>query len=324
MYWLGIDIGSISTDLVVMDSSFDIVEKLYLRTRGKPLEAVKEGMEILGRSFEDKDIGGAGLTGSGRALGAALVGADVVKNEITAHARAAAFIDPEIHTVIEIGGQDSKLIVMKDGFVEDFAMNTVCAAGTGSFLDRQAERMGISVDEMGRMAAEAEKYVPIAGRCAVFAESDIIHKQQKGADEGELMAGMCHALASSFLSNLAKGRKIQSKICFQGGVASNKGMRKAFEDILVCDVMVPKEHKVMGALGAAILACEKSRGETAFRGFGMAGKKLEINEKDCGLCENNCSVVEISADGSFFGCCGDRCGMYSQRMVNGKERISCG
>ena len=142
-----------------MDSSFDIVEKLYLRTRGKPLEAVKEGMEILGRSFEDKDIGGAGLTGSGRALGAALVGADVVKNEITAHARAAAFIDPEIHTVIEIGGQDSKLIVMKDGFVEDFAMNTVCAAGTGSFLDRQAERMGISVDEMGRMAAEAGKSV---------------------------------------------------------------------------------------------------------------------------------------------------------------------
>ncbi len=148
MYWLGIDIGSISTDLVVTDSNFKVIKKLYLKTKGRPLDAVRKGLSVLGGYFEDGDIGGVGVTGSGRMLGGALAGADVIKNEITAHARAVSLTDPDVRTVIEIGGQDSKLILMRDGFVEDFAMNTVCAAGTGSFLDRQAARMGISVEEL--------------------------------------------------------------------------------------------------------------------------------------------------------------------------------
>ncbi len=311
MYWLGIDIGSISTDLVVTDSNFKVVKKLYLKTKGRPLDAVRKGLGILGGYFEDGDIGGVGVTGSGRMLGGTLAGADVIKNEITAHARAVSLTDPDIRTVIEIGGQDSKLIIMKNGFVEDFAMNTVCAAGTGSFLDRQAARMGISVEELGRIAAETDKYVNIAGRCAVFAESDMIHKQQKGAGEAELMAGMCRALALSFLSNVAKGKKIEPKICFQGGVASNLGMKKAFEDILGYEVFVPEEHGVMGALGVAVLACEKSAGKTNFRGFDIADRTLMLEEKSCGLCENNCSVIKITEENSILGYAGDICGRYT-------------
>lgn len=311
MYWLGIDIGSISTDLVLIDDKGKLIKTYYLKTGGKPAEAVKEGLKLLGEKYCSSQVSGVGVTGSGRHLGGAIAGADVIKNEITAHGRAVAEIDPEIRTVIEIGGQDSKIILMKDGMVSDFAMNTVCAAGTGSFLDRQAARLGVSVEEMGDMAASAVKAEMIAGRCAVFAESDIIHKQQMGVSEAELMAGMCQALASTYMSNVAKGKKLEPKICFQGGVAANKGMKKAFEELLRCDVFVPEEHKVMGAYGAALLAKEKSPVVTKFRGFETGEACIDLKEHQCGGCSNNCRVTAIECDGKPQGWFGDRCGKYS-------------
>ncbi|HZK02596.1 MAG TPA: acyl-CoA dehydratase activase, partial [Anaerovoracaceae bacterium] len=180
MYYLGIDVGSVSTDFVVIDSSLEIQDQIYLKTMGAPIDAVKDGLRRLSKTIRDADIKGVGTTGSGRALSAAIVGGDVVKNEITTHAVAAATVDPEVRTVLEIGGQDSKIILLRDGIISDFAMNTVCAAGTGSFLDRQAERLGVSIEDLGEMALKAKSPVSIAGRCAVFAESDIIHKQQLG------------------------------------------------------------------------------------------------------------------------------------------------
>lgn len=313
MYWLGIDIGSISTDLVLLGDDGDIKETYYLKTSGKPSDAVKEGLKLLGDKYRSEDVSGVGVTGSGRHLGAAIVGADVIKNEITAHGRAVIEVDPDIRTVIEIGGQDSKIILMRDGMIYDFAMNTVCAAGTGSFLDRQASRLGVTVQEMGDMAAAADKAVPIAGRCAVFAESDIIHKQQMGAAENELMAGMCNALVSSYMTNVAKGKKLEPKICFQGGVAANKGMRKAFEEALGCEIIVPSRHKVMGAYGAALLAKEKSPGNTKFTGFETGNMLIELKEYQCDGCTNICSLTAIESNGMTIGWIGDRCGRYSSR-----------
>lgn len=311
MYWLGIDIGSISTDLVLMDDGSNIKETHYLKTAGRPAEAVIEGLKLLGEKYRSEDIRGVGITGSGRHLGAAIAGADVIKNEITAHGRAVAEVDPEIRTVIEIGGQDSKIILMRDGMIYDFAMNTVCAAGTGSFLDRQASRLGVTIEAMGDMAATAKRAVTIAGRCAVFAESDIIHKQQAGAGEDELMAGMCNALAVSYMANVAKGKRIDPKICFQGGVAANKGMRKAFEELLGCEIIVPKEHKVMGAYGAALLAKEKNPRNTKFAGFETGDISIEFSENTCKGCSNECNVTAIRSNGAVRGWIGDRCGKYS-------------
>ena len=291
MYWLGIDIGSIRTDLVLVDENSSVAESLYLKTKSRPVEAVKDGLRRLGKKYVSNDIAGVGVTGSGRYLGSALAGGDVVKNEITSHARAVAQVDPEIRTVIEIGGQDSKIIIMEDGMVSDFAMNTVCAAGTGSFLDRQAGRMGVTIEELGDMAADAEKSVSIAGRCAVFAESDIIHKQQMGIRDGELMAGMCKALAVSYMSNVAKGKKIKPKICFQGGVAANRGMKRAF--------------------GAALLAKDKDRGITCFKGFETGSADIELKEIECRGCSNSCTVTRIEACGEAHGYFGDICGKYS-------------
>jgi len=314
MYWLGIDIGSISTDLVLVNDAGEMTEALYLKTKSRPAEAVKEGLRLLGEKYSSDEINGVGVTGSGRSLGAAIAGGDVIKNEITAHGRAVAHIDPQIRTVIEIGGQDSKIIIMEDGMVSDFAMNTVCAAGTGSFLDRQAGRMGITIEELGDMAAAAEKAVPVAGRCAVFAESDIIHKQQTGVPEDQLMAGMCSALASSYMNNVAKGKRIKNRICFQGGVAANKGMKKAFEELLGCSVFVPTEHKVMGAYGAALLAKDRNFGTTRFRGFETGDEDLVLREKSCSGCSNGCSVTAVLASGKPYGYFGDVCGKYSSMI----------
>lgn len=317
MYFLGIDVGSISTDLVVIDQKGQIQKQLYLKTKGKPLEAVRSGLQQLGTCFHTEQIRRVGATGSGRGLAGAFLGADVIKNEITAHGVAAAKIDPEIRTIIEIGGQDSKLILLEQGLVTDFAMNTVCAAGTGSFLDRQAERMGIPIEEFGGLALKGKNPAPIAGRCAVFAESDIIHLQQTGVSEENLLAGLCKALVNSYLSNVAQGKRLLPKICFQGGVAANQGLHMAFEQALGTEIFVPREHKIMGAYGAALLAAEqKGKEKTAFRGFDQGRMKTDIHEMICDDCPNQCKVMRLYHAGKEIGAFQDRCGKYQRQRMS--------
>ena len=211
MYYMGVDLGSVSTDIALIDKNHDLVEKIYLRTRGNPIKAIQEGFKILKNKYDDSDISAAGTTGSGRIIASAIIGADAVKNEITAHAMAALEIDKDVKTIIEIGGQDSKIIILNNGIVRDFAMNTVCAAGTGSFLDRQAERLDIPIEEFGDYALKADTSVRIAGRCAVFAESDMIHKQQLGYGKAEIIRGLCDALVRNFLNNVGKGKTILAR-----------------------------------------------------------------------------------------------------------------
>lgn len=256
MYALGVDVGSVSTDFVLMDENNRIEKSLYLRTHGDPVGTVAKGMQILRESYSDEDIGAVGTTGSGRLLAGSILGADAVKNEITSHGVAASVLDPDVKTIIEIGGQDSKIILLEKGVIKDFAMNTVCAAGTGAFLDRQAERMNMTIDDFSMLGLQAEKPERIAGRCAVFAESDIIHKQQQGAARADVIAGVANALVRNYLSNVARGKKIREKVFFQGGVSANQTIRRAFEEAIGCEVIVPKYNKVMGAFGAAVLASE--------------------------------------------------------------------
>ncbi len=319
MYYLGIDVGSVSTDLVIMDEENKILDQLYLKTKGNPIEAVKDGLRQLGRKYQNDEIAGVGTTGSGRTLAAAVAGADAVKNEITAHGVAAATFDPEIRTIIEIGGQDSKIILLRDGVITDFAMNTVCAAGTGSFLDRQAERLGMEIGEMGGYALRAENPVRIAGRCAVFAESDIIHKQQLGCTMEDIIGGMSKALVRNYLSNVAKGKEIIPKVCFQGGVAANSGIRRALEESLGCEILVPEYHKVMGAYGAAVLAREligEGNKKTRFKGFEAGYDDIRTETFECADCSNHCEVVILRSGGKQIGCFSDRCGKYQTNTAD--------
>jgi predicted CoA-substrate-specific enzyme activase len=316
-YHLGIDVGSVSTNIAVIDDGSSIVETLYLRTHGDPLGSVRHGLERAAGALPNGEaVSSVGVTGSARHLIGVMVDADVVKNEITAHAVATSHFHPDVRTIIEIGGQDSKIIILKDGIVTDFAMNNVCAAGTGSFLDQQATRLGIPIEEFGRRALDSKSEVRIAGRCTVFAESDMVHKQQLGCATDDIIWGLCCALVRNYFSSVGKGKDIREPIVFQGGVAANVGIRKAFSEYLGKKIVIPGHFDVMGALGAAILAKDhltKTNGTTRFKGFGIARCDFKTTSLVCQDCPNTCEVVAFRQDGRLIAMFGDRCGKYNDR-----------
>ena len=320
-YYLGIDVGSVSTNLVVIDETENVIQKLYIRTGGQPIAALKTGLKAIKDKISgDFEIKGVGTTGSGRQLAGLIAGADVVKNEITSHAAAAIKAVPGVRTILEIGGQDSKIIILRDGIVYDFAMNTVCAAGTGSFLDRQASRLNIPIEEFGAYALKSTAPVRIAGRCAVFAESDMIHKQQAGYCMEDIINGLCEALVRNYLNNLAKGKEILEPVIFQGGVAANIGIVAAFERALDKKIIIPEHHDVMGAFRAAIIAKKhvaKEGIKTAFNDFDAADREYKTRTIQCESCSNMCEVIDISSNGLTIARWGDRCGKWSggSRMV---------
>lgn len=313
-YYVGIDVGSVSTDIVVLDEALNVIEKLYLKTAGRPVNAVKDGMKQIKMSLGAVEVLGVGTTGSGRQLAGVMVGADVAKNEITCHGLAALKYDPGVNTVFEIGGQDSKIIILRNGVIVDFAMNTVCAAGTGSFLDRQAARLNIPIEEFGDIALKSVSPVRIAGRCAVFAESDMIHKQQLGYGEEDIINGLCDALVRNYLNNVGKGKQIIPPIVFQGGVAANKGMKRAFEREIKEEVFVPENHDVMGAIGAAMIAKSTvmKKKSTNFYGFDMTDFEYKTRSFECSGCPNMCEIAEICINDEVGARWGGRCGKWNQ------------
>lgn len=312
--YLGVDVGSISTNLAIIDDNKDLLESIYIRTEGKPVLSVQKGIRLMKEKIgKDIKITGAGATGSARHLTGVIIGADIVKNEITAHALASLHYRPDIQTIMEIGGQDSKIIIIRNGVAVDFAMNTVCAAGTGSFLDMQASRLEIPIEDFGDLALKSNNPVSIAGRCTVFAESDMIHKQQLGHPTEDIIKGLCEALARNYLNNVGKGKEIKPPIMFQGGVAANIGMRDAFTKYLKEEIIVPENFAVMGAIGAAILAKEemdKRPKESSFYGWDIPDMKFKTSGFECDGCPNICEIVEIEKNNELIARWGSRCGKW--------------
>ncbi len=311
MYFLGVDVGSISTNLAVIDGNRQLIESIYIRTEGRPIKSIQRGVlmlkDLLG---EDFPIHGVGTTGSARQLTGLIVGADIVKNEITAHSVASLNVRKDIQTIMEIGGQDSKIILIRNGVAVDFAMNTVCAAGTGSFLDMQASRLDIPIEEFGDLALKSKHSVSIAGRCTVFAESDMIHKQQLGHPTEDIIRGLSEALVRNYLNNVGKGKEILAPIMFQGGVAANKGIKDAFERELEQEVIVPEHFAVMGAIGSAILALTKMIKkfyDTKFVGWNIPDLEFETKGFECKDCPNNCEIIKVIRDGKEIACWGSKC-----------------
>jgi len=318
-FYIGIDVGSVSTNVVAIDNNLNVLSKQYIKTNGQPLESVKQGLRCLREEFSsDVKVLGAGATGSGRQLTGIMVGADVVKNEITAHATATISYFPEARTIFEIGGQDSKIIMLNNGMVVDFAMNTVCAAGTGSFLEHQAERLKVRIEEFGDLALSAGKSVRIAGRCTVFAESDMIAKQQYGFSKADIINGLCEALVRNYINNLGRGKKLEPPFVFQGGVAANKGIKTAFEKTLDHEVIILEHYNVMGAIGAAILAKDyiNSTGNvTGFRGFEISDLDFIPTSFECDGCDNSCEVIKVEINKKIVAMWGDRCGKWTNSII---------
>ncbi len=305
-YYLGVDIGSISTKGVIIDDENNIIDSLYIWTEGNPVLATKKLIDSLKKKLpENGIIRGIGTTGSARKLIGLMLDANVVKNEITAHAIGTLSLYPDVRTILEIGGQDSKIIIIDNGIVVDYSMNTLCAAGTGSFLTSQAKRIGVPIENFGTLALQSSSPVKIAARCTVFAESDLIHKAQVGYSKEDIVAGLCKSIVSNYLNNVGKGKKIKSPIVFQGGVSKNKGVLKYFQEILKTDIIVDENSHLMGALGIAILAKENKQNK--IYDLNVKDIKFETKGLECNNCPNNCEILKIYKDNQLVDTWGNRC-----------------
>lgn len=309
-HFIGVDIGSISTKGVIIDERNNIIADEYIWTEGSPINATKKVISSLKNKMDKKglipNIYGVGTTGSARHLVGKILGATIIKNEITAHGVGTLSKYPDTRTILEIGGQDSKLILIKDEIIIDYAMNTLCAAGTGAFLSSQAKRLGVKIEDLGKIALESKNPSKIAARCTVFAESDLVHKAQIGHSKEDIIAGICNAVVQNFLNNLGKGKKLEEKIIFQGGVSKNIGVVKAFEKNLGKKVYVDEASHLMGALGIAILSNNKKSEKLDFD-FNISDINFKTIGRDCNGCENNCEIVDIYSGDNIIDSIGGKC-----------------
>ena len=330
--YLGIDIGSISTNLAIIDETGKLLAKRYLMTAGRPIEAVRQGLREIYEEVGDLiDVKGVGTTGSGRYMIADYVGADIVKNEITAQATAAIFIDPTVDTIFEIGGQDSKYISIRDGIIVDFEMNKACAAGTGSFLEEQADKLDISVKgEFAEAAFRSDNPCRLGERCTVFMENSLMANLQRGHAKDDLLAGLSYSIVQNYINRVVAGKPVGKNIFFQGGVAFNKAVVAAFEKYVGAKVTVPANHDVTGAIGMALLAMKHMKhiaeahhdtptltqtAQTAFKGLELSQRPYEIDSFECKGCPNVCEINRVKvlgdSDHLFYG---GRCEKYDIRL----------
>ena len=327
--YLGIDIGSTTTKYALIDENHNLIHKSYVHTRGKPIEVTQKLLAHISDEMGNKvEITGVATTGSGRYVVGDFLNADLTIDEITAHARGAVEIDPQVDTIFEIGGQDSKYISLVNANPLDFDMNKVCAAGTGSFLHELANKYGINiVGEFEDIALSSRSPVKLTDRCTVFMESDLVSYYQKGASREDLMAGLCYAIVHNYLNRVVGKRKIGQRIMFLGGPSLNKGVVAAFENVLNRGLLVPLHREVLGAYGAAICVCQKMQTEgkdrSAFRGMRSAiDDRMNFNEKVCRAdpnCHNQCKLKIYRFDNrrSIWG---GECGRYELARNRNKSK----
>ena len=305
--YMGIDIGSISTKGVIIDEYNNIITSSYLMTSGNPINAVKS---VIKNMRDDIDLNkyqvvSVGTTGSARKLIGTMLGAKTIKNEITAHAVGTVNLYPDVRTIFEIGGQDSKITLVNNGVVSDYAMNTLCAAGTGAFISSLAKRLNVNIEDVSDVAFSSKNKVNIAARCTVFAESDLIHKIQAGYKKEDIIAGVCRAVAVNYINNVAKGKKIRGPIVFNGGVSKNKAVVEAFSELVDNDIIVDKNSHLMGAYGIALMARE-CKEEVIFN-FDIDNLKLETRVSQCGRCSNNCEIITVYRNDTLLDYWGNHC-----------------
>jgi len=250
MFYAGLDVGSGTAKIAVLNENKEIIFWRYEKTYGQPIETAEKLLSEIEKEFGKDSLSTLICTGTAGKTISQILGCAYI-NEIMAHAKSATFFHPEVKTIIDIGGEDSKLIFISHerGIpeIQDFALNTLCAAGTGSFLEQQSARLGYSIEEFSKLALKAKKVPRIAGRCTVFAKSDMIHLQQAAVPDEEIIAGLCFAIVRNLKSNLAKGKTVYPPVVFQGGVAANYGVRKAIKEVFQLkenELIIPKYFKI--------------------------------------------------------------------------------
>lgn len=321
--YLGLDVGSLSTNVVLIDKDNHVIARRYLPTASKPLEAIRIGMAEIAEEIDHRvNVVGAGTTGSGRYLTGDFIGADVIRNEITAQATAAIAYDSTVDTIFEIGGQDSKYISIDQGVVVDFEMNKVCAAGTGSFLEEQSEKLDINiVEEFGKRALASERPAKLGNRCTVFMESDLNSQQQKGVKTDNLIGGLAYSIVENYIQKVVRKKRVGDNIFFQGGVTNNEAVVAAFEKVTGKKITIPPHFDVTGAIGAAILARESmTEGQkTRFKGFDISKIPYSVDKFTCKSCSNQCEIRRVLIEGEekplYYG---GRCELWEIEDRKGK------
>ncbi|WP_300667053.1 acyl-CoA dehydratase activase [Desulfoluna sp.] len=318
--YMGIDVGSTSTKAVLTDKEGAILAGLYGRTQGDPVDAVTRLFVQVKHLFNDVDltICGVATTGSGRELIKEVIGADLAINEITAHAKGATFLDPEVDTIIEIGGQDSKFTRLKDGVVTHAVMNYVCAAGTGSFIEEQAKRLHMTLPEISDIV-EGAKAPFTSDRCTVYMERDLNIFLSEGWKKAEIMSAVLHSVRDNYLSKVVGKSTPGHRVYFQGATARNKALVACFERELGQKVQVSKFCHLTGALGCAVALKEAQFPASTFTGIDFS---CTVETETCELCANRCEL-RVYTVGNKKNAWGLKCGRdYAEKKVGGKETVS--
>jgi len=305
-YYLGIDCGSVSIKFALLRGD-ELVGKAYLKNQGL-IATVQNGLSQLPKV----ESSGVGVTGSGKEFVRTLVGADYIDSEITAHMIACLKEYPDVRTILDIGGEDSKLMLVKDHLLADFQMNRDCGGGTGSMIETIANRLGIRIEEVGEIALGTRDPATLPGKCGIFCQSAAVSQLSKGRPTADILMGVCKALVGNYLATLAKGKKLLPPIVFQGATAQNAALVKCFEDALGYRVLVPENCSYMGAIGIAILTEENMNGQhTRFRGDAILDSNHRTEIAHCDGCENNCELLKLFCGDELLGVSGSRCGKHN-------------
>lgn len=320
--FLGVDVGSVSTNFVLIDKECTVLAGVYLPTRGQPIAIMEEGLaQLRTRIGGGAKVLAAATTGSGRHLAARFLQADAARNEITTQLRSTLHYFPEVDTIFEIGGQDSKYVSVKDGTLNDFAMNKICAAGTGSFLEEQAVSLGLDIiKEFEEKALQSKAPIDLGSQCTVFMDTELVHALQRGAKVEDVAAGLAYSVARNYLEKVVANKPVGRNVIFQGGVASNRAVVAAFSRILGKEIRIHPYNRLSGAIGAALIAKEmygKDPFRTGFSGF-ESPSEYKITSFECPHCPNTCQVTRMEKDQgvAFFG---DVCERYTSAKVSGKK-----
>jgi predicted CoA-substrate-specific enzyme activase len=304
-YYLGCDIGSTSIKLAVLDQKGKLVKSVYVKNKGI-IESIQKAFEELNID-KNTEIIGLGITGSGRYFGGALLGADIIKTEILAHAKSATAFFPEVKTIFEIGGEDCKIIIVEQGKIKDFQMNTICGGGTGAMIESIASRIGIPIEKVGKMAMKSRNEVSIAGKCGIFAQSTVVSKINLGIRKEDILMGVCKALINNYFAMLAKGKNLEGPFIFQGATAFNEALVNCFENELQAKIQIPRHPHLMGAIGVALYLMENKPEKTKFVGLKNINRKFKTENIKSNRCANQCEISYLYDGDKLIGSFGNRC-----------------
>lgn len=303
--YLGCDIGSTSVKVAALDKKANIVASSYVKNRGI-IESIQKVFEELNLG-DDYKIACLGITGSGRYFGSVLLKADLVKTEILAHAKASLYYYPETRTIFEIGGEDCKMIIIKNGRIKDFQMNTICGGGTGAMIEAISNRIGIAIEEVGNIALKSKNEISIAGKCGIFAQSTVVSKLNLGVNKEDILMGVCRALINNYFAMLAKGKILEPPFIFQGATAFNEALVHCFEKEVNHPIIIPPHPHLMGAIGMALYLMENEPEESSFLGLENIKGDFRTTNIKSNRCPNQCEVTYLYEGNKFIGSFGNRC-----------------